>query len=145
MTARAPEMANPPEAQRSRYLQRKIAGLCVRGASHGPAEPGHVLCAPCMVDGRYDRRESYRRNRATPPVNGCTRCGGTDGHNARSCNGDPLPGWAGPDTRRIERHRAQRSRRREAGVCINNPAHEKPKPGGSRCDSCMARRRKATS
>jgi hypothetical protein len=143
VTARAPEMANPPDAQRARYLARKEAGICVRSKEHGPAEPGHVLCAPCIVDSRYARRESYHRNRRGPVVNICTRCGGTDGHNARGCDGKPLPDWAGSDTKRIERHRRQRAQRRAAGLCIVNPKHAKPSAGRSRCDYCMSRRNKA--
>ncbi len=141
MTTRGPEMANPPDAQRARYLARKEAGICVRNKEHGPAEPGHVLCAPCIIDSRYDRRESYRRNRRVEAAKGCTRCGGDDGHNARSCQNEPLPGWKPTDARRLERQRMYQARRREQGVCLDSATHEKPRPGKLRCDACMARRR----
>jgi hypothetical protein len=144
VTARAPEMANPPDAQRARYLARKEAGICVRSKEHGPAEPGHVLCAPCIVDSRYDRRESYRRNRRVTIAKGCARCGGDeDGHNARSCENEPLPGWPGRTSARVARDKAKRIARKNAGLCIVNQSHAKPSAGRSRCDYCMSRRNKA--
>lgn len=155
MTARAPDdidadrlnaqgrHADAVDASRRRYQRLRSEGLCTRSEAHGPAENGGSLCAPCMVDARIDRQASYRRHRQVSRINSCTRCGGTDGHNARSCLGDPLPEWRPTDARRLERQRIYRARRREQGVCINSPAHERPTSGRLRCDACEARRRKA--
>lgn len=129
------------DANRSRYWRLRDRGLCVRGASHGPADPGSSLCVPCKVDRRFDQMEYYKRTRIVGRVNSCTRCG-EDGHNSRSCTNDPLPNWAGPNTVRLEQARARRKARRADGLCIVNPKHAKPRANSSRCDDCMNRRRK---
>lgn len=157
MTARHPEEldaerlnaqgrhADTLETSRRRYARLRAMGLCTRNASHGPAERGGSLCGPCQVDARHARQDSYRRHRKAERINSCTRCGGDDGHNARSCTGSPLPGWSPTDARRLERQRKYREQRREQGVCLNSPKHEKPTAGRLRCDACEARRRKGTS
>lgn len=130
------------DMNRSRYSRLREAGLCTRGACHGPAVDGGSLCSPCRVDRRHEQRERYRRTRTVTRTTGCTRCGGGDGHNAVTCTDDPLPGWAGPATARRERDRAERKLRRERGQCITNPAHAAPLPGHARCEACNAKRRK---
>lgn len=145
MTARAPEMP-PLSERRARYAFRRTAGICTRAAIHGPAAPGHTLCSGCLADERLDRRERSVERNPNLKLRACHRCGESgDGHNARGCLNDPLPGWRGTDPRKLARHKRRNTAHRAAGLCIANPNHEKPRDGKARCEACLARRRKASS
>jgi hypothetical protein len=149
VTARAPEDFGHAERKvdadrkRAEYEARKAAGICVRAESHGPAEPGSVLCAPCQHDRRQDVQDRYRRNHKPQRRIECQRCG-TEGHNARTCRGVPLPDWS-PVNRRYEKNTAYKANLKARGFCVGGPNHEKPRPGLLRCETCLAKRRKATS
>lgn len=146
MTAQAPEMPAPGRSTRFRYRANKSAGLCTRAKSHGPAAPGHVICAGCLTDDRLDRRDRNLERNPARKTRTCHRCGEHgDGHNARGCTNDPLPGWTGTDPRRLARHKRRNTRHRAEGLCIVNPAHQRPENGKSRCEPCLAKNRKAKS
>jgi hypothetical protein len=123
--------------KQARYSERAAKGLCVRGASHGPAEPGHSVCTGCLVDQRLDRIE---RNAELPPpmrILTCKICG-RERHNSRSCT-QARP--AGFDPRRVADQRRSDYRRKlhADGLCINGAKHARPESGFRQCAECRAR------
>ncbi len=154
MTARAPEdldvdRLNAEGRRRmtsmlslERYRSRKAAGLCTRGASHGPAAAGHTLCDGCLVDQRFEQNSRNAAKRPPKRTLTCLRCG-KPGRNSRGCP-CPVPDGFNPRRARAQRGIEYRASLRAQGLCPNNPKHARPEPGFSRCAACRARG-KATS
>jgi hypothetical protein len=122
------------------YQRRREQGICTKSETHGPAEPGKHLCAPCLVDKRFDQREAYRvrrpEKRRTLTCMRCTR----EGHNSQSCTSPPISGGESA-RRKNERERRYRKALKQRGFCVNGEAHPRPETGRTLCVECLKKRK----